>query len=246
MKRYLIYSLLLISIISLWVYRHYYFYEPSPVTTIPVQELMRKQLAASALSRQSVWNESFLARNPIIKDKINRFEQGEICKNLKELDNKRLAHQQILGYLKKEGFTCIIRPLTTAPSPNGSGYLKIDNTITHNPKDKGVAHQEICQNRRQPECVIRIKRDGFPLNRRSTPHSSKAVLIDRTGDPGSYNNEAFKISSQGQALPKGPSGKFGLRKCPYGKDKKSCNQWVDMIMEEAHPPLKNPQATNYN
>jgi len=246
LKRYFIFSLLFISLINLWIYHRYYFYGPSSATTISAQKLVRKQLAASALSPQSVWNQKFLTQNPIIKDKIKRFEQGEICKNLKKLDNKHLAHHQILDRLKKEGFTCIVRPLTTTPSPNASGYLKIDNSITQNPRDKGVAHQEICLDRSQPECVIRIKRDGFPLNRRSTPHSSKAVLMDRTGDPGSYNNEAFKIGPQGQALPKGPSEKFGLGKCPYGKDKKSCNQWVDMIMEEAHPPLKNPQGTNYH
>jgi len=212
-------------------------------TKLSPQEWAVKQLSISALSPDSVWDQEFLAQEPVMREKLVQFEKGELCKSLKELDNKKLTHQQMLGYLKEGGFACIERPLAANPSEHPLRYLKIDNTITQNLKDKGIAYQEICWDRRQPECAIRIKRDGFPLNRRSMPHSSKAVLRDGKGDPGSYQNEAFKVASHGQALPKGPSGKFGLRKCPYHKDKQSCDRWVDAIMEEAHPPLKEPMRT---
>jgi hypothetical protein len=229
-KRTLIVVFLITILIGLRVYHTHYFDQPPAAAMPPPQDLVAKQLAASALSPQSVWDQAFLAQDTIVREKIADFETGKLCKNLKELDTKNLTHQQISDALAKVGFTCVVRPLTIAPTGQPLDYLKIDNSITQNPKDKGVAHQEICQDRRQPECVIRIKRDGFPLNRRSAPHSSKAVLVDRNGDPGSYNNEAFKISAQGQSLPKGPSAEFGSR-------------WVGVIMEEAHPALKEPQRT---
>ena len=65
-------------------------------------------------------------------------------------------------------------------------------------------------------------------------------MIDSQGDPGSYDNEAFKVGAGGQPLPKGPSKKFGLRKCPYQNKKILCEKWVDAVMDEAHPLLKEP------
>ncbi len=241
-KRYIIVGLFTASLIGLGVY-HSCFFQISSIIRFRSEELATKQLSISALSSQSVWDQKFLAQNSLIKEKIARFEKGELCKALKELNNKDLTHQQMLAQLKEGGFTCVVRPLSLDPSVQPLIYLKIDNTLSQNLKDKGIAHQEICQNRRQPDCVIRIKRDGFPLNKRSLPHSSKAVLVDGAGDSGSYDNEAFKIGSQGQVLPKGPSAKFGLRECPYKKDKRSCNLWVDAIMEEAHPVLNEPMGT---
>jgi hypothetical protein len=201
------------------------------------EELVAKQLTASVFSADSVWDQVFLAEKPAIREKLIQFEKGEGCKSLKQLDNKNLTHQQMRRYLKESGFKCIVRPLSVNPDAQPLRYLKVDSTVTQNAEEEGVARQEICWDVLQPVCVIRIKKDGFPLNRRSVPHSSKAVLIDEKGDPGNYAHEAFKVTAQGQALPKGPSGKFGLRKCPYYKDKKSCERWVDAVMDEAHPAL---------
>lgn len=212
-------------------------------SALPPQELAIKQLATSPLSQESVWDQEFLAHEVVIKEKLALFEKGGLCKSLKTLDNKNLPHKQLISQLKELGFTCIERPLSLNSFESPLRYLKIDNTTTQNPNDKGVAYQEICQDLSQPECVIRIKRDGFPLNKRQAPHSSKAVLIDERGDPRDFNNEAFKITAYGRSLPKGPSDKAGLRKCPYHNDERSCNRWIDAIMEEAHPPLKEPVRT---
>lgn len=210
---------------------------------IPPQELVKKQLVVSALSPQSFWSQEFLDGNEVLKAKIVQFEQGSLCKSLKGLNTRKLTHKQILIQLKEFGYKCIVRPLAVNPAVLSLSYLKVDKTTTQNPQEPGVAHQEICQDPTQPACVIRIKKDGFPLNRRSNPHSTKAVLMDPQGDAGDYYNEAFKIGADGQALPKGPKGEFGLRKCPYHKDKELCEQWVDLIMEEAHPALREPVGT---
>lgn len=201
------------------------------------EKLVAKQLTVSAFSSRSVWDQAFLAQEPILREKLIQFERGNLCKSLKQLDNKRLTHQQMKRYLKESGFKCIVRPLSVNPDAQPLSYLKVDNTVTQDAQEKGVAFQEICWDALQPECVIRIKKDGFPLNKRSVPHSSKAVLIDEKGDPGSYAHEAFKVTPHGQALPKGPSGKFGLRNCPYDNDRKFCDRWVDAVMDEAHPLL---------
>lgn len=207
---------------------------------LPIQALVQAQMHESGLSYKSVWNQGYLKQHEIIRNKLSAFEHGNLCGALKELNTKNLTHREITDSLLKQGFTCIVRPIIDKPNAVRPQYLKTDQTLTDDPHEKGEVYQEICQQQNQPECVIRIKRDGFPRNRRSNPHSTKTVLIDPTGDPGSYDNEAFKIGWAGQAIPKGPSQKFGLRKCPYKKHKELCEPWVDAIMEEAHPALKEP------
>jgi hypothetical protein len=209
----------------------------------PLQELVHAQMHESGLSDKSVWNQGYLNQNEVIRKKIDEFEHGRLCKSLKELDTKNLSHGEITDSLLKQGFTCIVRPIMDKPNAAHPQYLKKNNTLADDPHEKGVVYQEICQQQSQPDCVIRIKRDGFPRNRRSMPHSTKAVLIDPRGDPGTYDNEAFKIGWEGQAIPKGPGQKFGLRKCPYKKSKELCEPWVDAIMEEAHPALKEPRGS---
>lgn len=210
------------------------------IRTLSPLELAHAQLLETALSSNSVWDQLFLNQNKIIKDKIVNLQNGRLCRNLKDLDTKNLTHRQISDKLKQFDYKCEVRPLAVNPRANKLSYLKIDRTTTNNPLDIGVAHQEVCRDQKQPECVIRIKRDGFPLNKRSQPHSTKAVLLDADGDPASYDNEAFKIGWAGQAIPKGPNHKFGLKKCPYRKYKERCESWVDAIMDEAHPTLIEP------
>ena len=209
--------------------------------------LVKKQLFAPTLSTQSIWSQKFLDRNPLIKSKIIKFEAGALCQNLKTLDTKSLTHEQISNELKNMGYICVSRPLSVNPKAPIKKYLKVDKTTTENPEEPGVAYQEVCYDAAQRDCVIRIKRDGFPLNKRSSPHSSKVVLLDAEEDPASYDNEAFKIGAEGQAIPKGPH-KFGLKKCPYKTSQsqnsmKLCEEWVDLIMEQTHPLLKEPKST---
>jgi len=239
-KRYSFYFILAFIVISLVGCSLYHNFLEN---ALPPQESVPQELTAPALSPQSVWDQRFLTRHSALREKIIRFEKGSLCKSLQEINTKNLTHRQITEELYKRGFRCSVRPLSVSSRGPSQGYLKIDNSITQNPQDKGIAYQEICQDPHQPECVMRIKRDGFPRNRRSMPHSSKAVLMNSTRDPGSYENEAFKIGVHGQPLPKGPSRKFGLKKCPYHKDQDACTQWVDKVMEEVHPPLKEPQRT---
>lgn len=209
--------------------------------------LVNKQLSAPTLSTHSIWSQKFLDRNPLIKNKIIKFEAGALCQSLKTLNTKSLTHEQISNELKNIGYICVSRPLSVNPKAPIKKYLKVDKTTTENPQELGVAYQEVCYDTAQRECVIRIKRDGFPLNRRSSPHSSKAVLLDAEDDPANYDNEAFKIGGEGHAIPKGPH-KFGLKKCPYKMSQSQnyrelCEQWVDLIMEQAHPTLKEPKST---
>lgn len=210
-------------------------------THLSPQEFAQEQLSVSALSPQSVWDQDFLEKNPIIKNKISLLEKGELCQSLKKLDNKKLTYKDLSLQLKNMGFQCVIRPLSVNPHNLSLGYLKTDNSTTLNPHEKGVARQEICYELAHPQCVIRLKLDGFPRHKKSEPHSSKVVLIDEQEDPGKYENEAFKIGFQGQAIPKGPNQKFGFKKCPY-HEKQVCEQWVDEIMTQAHPTLKEPKA----
>lgn len=236
-KQYILLVIIIVSVCGGYFYHHNHHWETLPFP----QQLAQKQLLVSALSPDSVWDQEFLKQNPIIRDKIAKLEEGQLCQSLQRLDTQKLSYKEISLELKRMGFQCFMRPLSIKSNDPLSGYLKIDTTITNNPHEKGVAQQEVCYERAHPECAIRLKRDGFPLNRKSNPHSSKAVLLNGQADPGSHANEAFKIGFQGQAIPKGPNLKFGLKKCPYRK-KRDCQQWIDGIMEQAHPTLKGPRG----
>lgn len=212
-----------------------------PIYSSP-QEYVKKQLLVSAVFAQSVWDQNFLNQHPIIKERILSFEKGDLCKDLKDLDTENLSHIDLQAQLKKRGFSCVLRPLVANPFDAQPSYLKIDQTITFNPNEEGIAYQEICNKLQEPICVIRFKRDGFPLHRRLQPHSTKAVLLDGTKDGVIYANEAFKITAHGRAVPKGPHRKHGLKKCPYYQ-RIHCHQWVDEVMTHAHPTLKDPVPT---
>jgi hypothetical protein len=63
------------------------------------------------------------------------------------------------------------------------------------------------------------------------------MLIDPKDDPASYANEAFKVSKNGHALPKGPGQGVGLIKCPHGNNLAKCEKWVDRVMDLTHIDL---------
>jgi hypothetical protein len=211
----------------------------SSLTSI-AHQIHRADLALKApiLSKESVWDHEYLEENQIIKTKLQAFENGKICQSLRTLDTKEKSHQEIAEILSHEGYTYQKLPFLVDPleTHKPSYYLK-NGSITQNIHHPDIVSQEIFSN--SEGCVVRIKIEGFPHGIRSKPHSIKAVLIDPEKGA-TYENEAFKITWDGKAVPKGPLHVYGLKSGLSLEDHKRRTQseYVNYIMQEAHPVLK--------
>lgn len=196
----------------------------------------QRALSVSALSEESVWDQNFLQSNPHIQKKVTAFEADQLCVILKTLDTKNKPYTELTRALTQAGFEVKIQPLLLNVSSTETPhfYLKKDGNVTHDLNDPLVVSQEIYTN--DEGCVLRIKKDGFPKNVRSEPHSTKAVLINKNREA-TYENEAFKVTWDGKAVPKGPKAVFGLKLLKNEKLNLKEEEFVDYIMGEAHPAL---------
>ena len=203
--------------------------------------LVNLQLTQAALEN-GIWSKEYLDKHPLIKRKLIEFEQDKLCQELKWIDNAHLTHTELSLLASASGLKRIVKPMYAKAGEVPLRYLKKNGETTLDTQEKGLVYQEIWYN--AEGCVLRIKNDGFPNARRPIPHSTKAVLINMAADPGSNENEAFKVTSTGQAVPKGPTQDSGLASCPYqGHKEYYCAEWVDAIMGSSHPTLKNPIPT---
>lgn len=230
----------LLVLLSLATAAKFYFPFVSPWFWEP--EVWIEQRLLEPANQNGIWDPQFLSQNSQIAKMLDQFQKGSLCSDLKTLDNQRLTHAQITHTLKKSGYKCYKKPLTVDSNGSRSLFLKVNGIETPNSGEDGVAWQEVCVQPRQG-CVVRLKMDGFPRSKRSGPHSTKAVLLDKNGDPSRYENEAFKITFQGVPVPKGPEARFGLSACPYYQSS-HCKRWVNAIMAAAHPDLKEPMPTS--
>ncbi|WP_032112472.1 hypothetical protein [Candidatus Paracaedibacter symbiosus] len=202
-----------------------------------------KELAQEQLSKPylcgGIWDKNFLHKHPEISNKLTQYKEGRLCKSLKDVDTGNLTHQQLSTRLKELGYFCYKKPLSVNSKATPLRYLKKDGGDTANLNELDVVWQEICVEIKDG-CVVRIKMDGYPRSKRPAPHSTKAILLNRAQDPSNYDNEAFKVTSTGIPVPKGPDASFGLSPCPY-ENGKACEAWISEIMAAAHPYLKRTQ-----
>ncbi len=179
---------ILISLVGLGIYHHF----RNPHHSDPPQDVavyVKTQLA-KPFHHNKIWDKTYLKNNPKIFYLLIRFENQHLCRELKKIDTRVLSYQEIIKKLQSTGYVCFKKPLAVSPYPQDKRFLRKNGSITYDSKEKDVAHQEVCVLKKEG-CVVRLKKDGFPSNIRSQPHSTKAILLDPNGDPSSYNNEAF-------------------------------------------------------
>lgn len=215
---------------------YYYFTSYYPKKDQNIASFVKCELAKS-FHHNAIWNKTHFKHNPKVFHLLIRFENQQLCPDLKRIDTRNLTYQETMQKFQDKGYTCYRKPLTVSPDPNDKRYLKKDGSVTELVNEKGIAEQQICVSEKK-DCVIRIKMDGFPNNIRSQPHSTKAVLLDSKNDPSLFDNEAFKVTYDGKPVPKAPGQDFGLAPCPFKNDEKKCTVWINKIMDVVHPNLK--------
>ena len=219
------------------------------IDVICFSEGIKKALDAlqqDSFSKHSVWDLSVLQRNIPLHQTLQKFKEGKVGVYLKTLDTKNTSYETLRTDLLKNGFALKSFPLMGKKQKRSNAdslgkkkrerYIRQDGTRTHDRSDPFLAIQEIYVH---PEgSMVRIKPHGEPGGKRPQPHVIKAVLFDPAKGTG-YNNEAFKITWNGKAVPKGPNVDFGLKLKPSPDENQG---WIELIMQESHCDLHREKA----
>lgn len=165
------------------------------------------------------------AKRAALQERLNEFNQGEPGSG-QSVRNARLdgkTPEQIHQELTRSGFEHSREPITvgTDPATGKPIYRSVDpgpdgSYTTMNPNDPNLAAMDAY---RHPDGgLVRVKPEGDPSGRRAPPHVSKSVLMDPDGNT-SWSNEGFKVSEDGNAVPKAPSPGEGMRTIPEQEQK---------------------------
>lgn len=187
---------------------------------------------------RAFWDHEYLLKHPEVNMLIGQYENGYICQELKNLRTDLLQHSELSGELHAKGYKCKSKPLYFYPNGKDNLFLTKKGKSTTDRYNKNIVYQEIWT---KNHCVVRIKPSGFPGNRRSYPHANKAVIIEP--EFYSYDNEAFKVTNGGLAVPKGPGYDVGMAKC--NDDLTRCKQQIDNLMSDLHPMLLSPTPNQF-
>jgi hypothetical protein len=137
---------------------------------------------------KSLWDQDVLKKNPQLQKTLDDFVAGKQGQSVRNLNLEGKTADQMRQELLDKGFE-------HHPERLASGVPH--DIYTH--RDGGM---------------VRIKPEGDPASpHRSQPHVSKSVLYDPDKGTG-YENEAFKVANEGQAVPKSPSSGAGMNENP--------------------------------
>lgn len=199
----------------------------------------------------SLWDQDYLQKNPDIATALHEFAQGKRAQSLKNIHPKGKTAKDLHLDLIKEGFVWKAVPLLVDQGSEKK-YWKLNGEQTSDVADPQVVKMHIYIH---PDGgMVRIKASGIPDKAakysKRCPHAVMAVLksFDFTQCEGnacnydtSYDNEAFKVTSEGMAGPKASSPKYGF-KLPIENDlfyTEKLNQFAeDVYMDLVHITLK--------
>lgn len=189
--------------------------------------------------KESVWNQEYLnsdnAQAKRLKTQLERFERGQVGASVRDIDIVNKSADQIDTEAIANGFTKKTEPMRVNGT-QGAYYTK-DRKITADPSDPEVARQVFYEH--ADGGMIRVKPDGDPGNKaRPEPQVSKSVRFTPSGTE--WQNEAFKVSAEGIALPKSPNVD-AIEISPRLKNNFSTEEKkdiADVIGKETHENLK--------
>ena len=161
----------------------------------------------------SLWNQDYLSNTPKIKIALDEYiaeKRGQTLKKISLKGDLKSLHTHLidLGFVWKEV------PLTA-----GKGrYWKIDGSKTKHKNDTDLVMMQIYVH---PDgSMVRIKSRGIPDISGTYPQRNPQILLSVLADISektakdydtSYENEAFKVTQEGNPVPKSPSPKFGIK-----------------------------------
>jgi hypothetical protein len=159
---------------------------------------------------------------------MRAFEAGAVGASVRHLDLRNRTALGLDDELRALGFAWARSPLR-AP---GGGYLRADGARTDDPEDPDVVHEDVYTH---PDGgMVRMRGDGVPGDlRHPSPHASKSVLCDCTRPP-TWDNEAFKVTNDGHAVPKSPHRSDGTKQLADAEENEA---WLDALMCEAFTDL---------
>lgn len=191
-----------------------------------------------------VWDQQYLKQNIDISNALKEFSEKRRGQSLSRINPEGKTANALHIDLIKQGFTWEDVPLQTGKRRK---YWKINGDKTEDEKDPQVVKMRIYTH--QDGAIVRIKAGGIPDKKgkypRRSPHMVMAVL--KNFDPAkctkescnydtSYDNEAFKVTREGDPGPKGPLRKHGMRypfinKTPHAKKLNQAveNTYMDLV-----------------
>ncbi len=190
----------------------------------------------------SLWDPSHLDGNPKLKQAINEFNAGKRGQSLKKITvhtTKEQLHKQLLNL----DFVWSEVPLTAGKKR----YWTITGGKTKDKNAKNLVMMQIYVH--QDGSMVRIKSLGVPDKSGQYPQRLPQILLGVLLDISpqspndfdtSYENEAFKVTVEGNAVPKSPSPKFGIKIPNYqGFSQSVLKKVPDILMGMVHIPLEN-------
>lgn len=192
-----------------------------------------------------IWD--FSSLQPL-QNLVNQFNRGEIGAKAKNLKLRGLRADAIHALLMNDGFRHRRVALVVGAGEGNLYWRKSGEKQVGVPTEDTMLPMDIYD---APDgSVIRIKAWGIPdptgKTPRTFPHISKSVVFDRNEScvlfvfdchiNTTWENEAFKVSDTGAAIPKSPNIKDGM-KVPPNLSNEAKNRWIDNVMTEAHIDL---------
>lgn len=171
-------------------------------------------------SNEGIWDPEVLKKEAALKKALEEYKNGKRGAQVKKLNLQDKTPAQIHEILLSTGFKHERIPLGKGKTQKI--YWKISGEETTRATDKDLVVMDIYTH--ADGSSVRVKPEGIPdLKRRTplrSPHYTKSVLINLTPKCNekkvcridtSYENEAFKLTQEGFAVPKSPRPAHGFR-----------------------------------
>ena len=198
-----------------------------------------------------IWNEKVLNKSTL-ESALIEFNNGQRGAKAKILRISGLTAKELDNLLRKEGFRHQRVVLSfDGPSQQSRPIGSKGKSGSKSIDPKSETWMDIYDHK--DGSVFRIKAFGVPDPSgkaiRPQPQAIKSVVFDKTTEKcsvlgifschldTSWENEAFKVSEAGQALPKSPKPEHGIN-LPAELTPEQKNTWIDRVMDFAHVDLK--------
>lgn len=171
-------------------------------------------------STEGVWDSEVLKKEAALKKALEEYKNGKRGMQVKKLNLQDKTPAQIHEILLSTGFKHERIPLGKGKTQKI--YWKMSGEETTRATDKDLVVMDIYTH--ADGSSVRVKPEGIPDRKRRTPlrrpHYTKSVLINLTPKCNekkvcrvdtSYENEAFKLTQEGFAVPKSPRPSHGFR-----------------------------------
>jgi hypothetical protein len=201
----------------------------------------KADMGKSHTDSTGIWDQATLAdpKRKGLKDSIDSFAAGNQGKSVKDLALSKKTGEQIHDDLINKGFRHKRELLTVDVNgkrefvlsrPDASGKL-----TTADPKHSDIVPQDIYTH--SDGGMVRVKPEGDPSSPfRPQAHANKSVMYNPKNGT-DFNNEAFKVTNNGDPVPKSAFGPTGMKPKSAVGTQGEYKGYRDQIMDDAHTDL---------